>query len=73
MGGDKAQVNRLIKELVNQDLITKNDNQKDKRSQLLTLSAKGNEIIILFKTAEKYVFDKMANDITIKKLKTLFN
>ena len=69
MGRDKAQINRLIKELVSQELITKKDNEKDKRSQLLTLSVKGNERIVLFKTAEKHVFDKMANDIPPEQMK----
>lgn len=68
MGRDKAQINRLIKELVNQELIIKKDNEKDKRSQLLTLSTKGSEIIVLFKKAEKHVFDKMANDIPREKI-----
>ena len=69
MGRDKAQINRLIKELVSQELITKKDNKKDKRSQLLTLSIKGNERIVLFKAAEKRVFDKMANNIQPEQLK----
>jgi DNA-binding MarR family transcriptional regulator len=68
MGRDKAQINRLIKELVNQELITKTDNVNDKRSHLLTLSIKGVEIIGLFRTAEKCVFNKMVNDIPTEKI-----
>lgn len=68
MGRDKAQINRLIKELVNQELITKTDNVNDKRSHLLTLSVKGVEIIGLFRTAEKCVFNKMVNDIPTEKI-----
>lgn len=63
MGRDKAQINRLIKELVNQALITKTDNEHDKRSQFLVLSVKGREIMKKFKHAEKQVFNKMINDI----------
>ncbi|MGB2742636.1 MAG: MarR family transcriptional regulator [Cognaticolwellia sp.] len=68
MGRDKAQINRLIKELVNQELITKMDNEKDKRSHLLKLSVKGGEIITLFKTAEKHVFNKMVNNVPPEKV-----
>jgi DNA-binding MarR family transcriptional regulator len=69
MGRDKAQINRLMKELVNQELITKKDNKHDKRSHLLALSDKGKEIMALFKIAEKQVFDKMAKDIPPEKIK----
>ncbi|MBU2925993.1 MarR family transcriptional regulator [Colwellia sp. 4_MG-2023] len=68
MGRDKAQINRLIKELVSQELITKIDNENDKRSHLLKLSIKGDKIIELFKIAEKRVFNKMANDISPEKI-----
>ena len=68
MGRDKAQINRLIKELVSQELITKIDNENDKRSHLLKLSIKGDKIIELFKTAEKRVFNKMASDISPEKI-----
>ena len=68
MGRDKAQINRLIKELLSQELIIKADNEKDKRSHLLTLSVKGIEIITLFKTAEKQLFDKMVNNVSAEKI-----
>lgn len=68
MGRDKAQINRLIKELLSQELIIKTDNEKDKRSHLLTLSVKGIEIITLFKTAEKQLFDKMVNNVSAEKI-----
>lgn len=63
MGRDKAQINRLIKELVSQQLITKIDNEKDKRSQFLVLSVKGIDIMEQFQHVEKQVFNKMLNDI----------
>jgi|TARA_R110000803_G_scaffold76020_1_gene140416 DNA-binding MarR family transcriptional regulator len=63
MGRDKAQINRLIKELVSQELITKVDNEKDKRSQFLVLSAQGTEIMTMFKKVEKKVFNSMIKDI----------
>ncbi|WP_448249607.1 MarR family winged helix-turn-helix transcriptional regulator [Thalassotalea agariperforans] len=63
MGRDKAQINRLIKELVKQELIIKVDNEQDKRSQILVLSVKGSENLTLFKRAEKKVFSQLITDI----------
>lgn len=69
MGRDKAQINRLIKELVNQELITKEDNDKDKRSQFLVLSVKGSEIMALFKKVESQVFNRMIKNISDEEIK----
>jgi DNA-binding MarR family transcriptional regulator len=70
MGRDKAQINRLIKELVSQELIVKEENKNDKRSQFLVLSATGREIMQMFKTIEKRVFSQMVGDISAKKIDT---
>lgn len=63
MGRDKAQINRLIKELVNQELLVKTNNEKDKRSQLLVLAASGEVLIEQFNQVEKDVFDAMATEL----------
>ncbi|MGB3386009.1 MAG: MarR family transcriptional regulator [Marinomonas sp.] len=63
MGRDKAQVNRLIKELVNQELLIKKDNEKDKRSQLLILAASGEALIEEFNKVENEVFSAMASEL----------
>lgn len=68
MGRDKAQINRLLKELVNQELITKKDNEKDKRSQLLALTAKGEAIMEKFKVAEQQIFNTMIDGIAPEQL-----
>lgn len=70
MGRDKAQINRLIKELVSQELIVKEENENDKRSQFLVLSATGREIMQMFKTIEKRVFSQMVGDISAEKIDT---
>ncbi|MGJ8694075.1 MAG: MarR family winged helix-turn-helix transcriptional regulator [Thalassotalea sp.] len=70
MGRDKAQINRLIKELVSQELITKTDNEQDKRSQYLELSVKGMDIMKLFKSAEKKVFNQMITDIPAEQVES---
>ncbi|WP_166738775.1 MarR family winged helix-turn-helix transcriptional regulator [Psychromonas algarum] len=69
MGRDKAQINRLIKELVSQELINKIENKVDKRSQILALSEKGLEVMNTFKKVEKKVFNKMTHDIPAEQLK----
>lgn len=64
MRRDKAQINRLIKELVKQSLIYKVDNEKDKRSQLLLLTERGNELVAQFNAIEQEVFNAMVGEVT---------
>lgn len=68
MGRDKAQVNRLIKELVKQELVVKADNPADKRSQILVLSDKGADIMKRFKIAEKQLFNTMSEGVPKEQL-----
>lgn len=70
MGRDKAQINRLIKELVVQELVSKAENEQDKRSQLLILTSTGFELMKDFKCAEKRVFDRMLCDIEPEEIDT---
>ncbi|MBU2876606.1 MULTISPECIES: MarR family winged helix-turn-helix transcriptional regulator [Alteromonadaceae] len=60
---DKAQINRLIKELVNQELVIKSCNENDGRSQILSLSSRGKKFIDKFNKIEKQVFETMLKDI----------
>lgn len=41
---DKAQITRLIKGLIDQEIVQKQPNPEDKRSQLLVLTPKGKEL-----------------------------
>lgn len=68
MGRDKAQVNRLIKELVKQELVVKTDNPEDKRSQILVLSDKGADIMKRFRLAEKQLFNTMSKGVPKEQL-----
>ncbi|REG82900.1 MarR family winged helix-turn-helix transcriptional regulator [Marinomonas pollencensis] len=68
MGRDKAQINRLIKELVNQDLVVKTSNEQDKRSQLLILASSGETLIKQFNRVEKDVFEAMSAELAGDKL-----
>ncbi|MDU0356443.1 MarR family transcriptional regulator [Paraglaciecola aquimarina] len=63
MGRDKAQINRLIKQLVNQDLLIKTDNKNDGRSQILSLTQRGKDFITKFNRVEKQVFNKMTDGL----------
>lgn len=67
---DKAQINRLIKGLIDQGLVKKTVNPNDKRSQLLTLSAQGKDVQkTLFECAgeiqEKVTFGVNTDDLDI--------
>lgn len=64
LGRDKAQINRLIKELVNQEFVIKTNNVNDKRSQILTLTPQSEALIKQFKQVEKEVSVEMAKDIS---------
>lgn len=69
MNRDKAQINRLVKDLVTQELIEKQVNPEDKRSQLLVLSEKGNEVLKEFNRVETQVFDRMTKGVNEADLK----
>ena len=49
---DKAQITRLLKQLVKQELVSKAPNPDDKRSQLLTLTEKGVECFKLLEASD---------------------
>lgn len=68
IGRDKAQINRLIKELVLQELLIKTDNPKDKRSQLLELTDSAKELIREFSKVEAELAKVMATDIEPEKI-----
>lgn len=63
MGRDKAQINRLIKELVSQGLVEKVDNENDKRSHLLFLSEAGQEVMAKFSILENQIFTTMVEGV----------
>jgi DNA-binding MarR family transcriptional regulator len=65
---DKAQVTRLVNELVKKELVYKKANPEDKRSQFLLLTDKGNEIFEQLRPTEHNFVKKMTHDIDKKKL-----
>ncbi|MFT2089927.1 MarR family winged helix-turn-helix transcriptional regulator [Paraglaciecola sp. 2405UD69-4] len=68
LGRDKAQINRLIKELVVQQLLIKKDNPKDKRSQLLELTGSAKDLIEEFVKAEVELSRVMAAGVDPEQL-----
>lgn len=63
MGRDKAQINRLIKALVQEELVIKTENEHDGRSYVLSLSSRGEDVIKLFNDIESKVFTNMVRDV----------
>ena len=56
---DKAQVTRLVNALINQELVKKSPNPEDKRSQLLVLTSKGEEIMNEVSNIDREMLQKM--------------
>lgn len=70
MGRDKAQINRLLKELVGKGLLYKTENANDKRSQLLELTGEGKKIMVSFKKVESEIHQLLIKDITSEELES---
>ncbi|CAH7018926.1 MarR family transcriptional regulator [Vibrio chagasii] len=56
---DKAQVTRLVNALINQELVKKSPNPEDKRSQLLVLTDKGEEIMGKVSNIDREMLQRM--------------
>lgn len=69
---DKAQVARLVKELLAAGLIEKNAHPEDKRSQILTLSSSGNTLMKQLKAAKATIQLQMTQGLSTHEL-DLFN
>lgn len=67
---DKAQVNRVIQELVAQEMIERTPNPADKRSQLLQLSDKGEAALQSMNAVENRVLCRMTHGITLENQQT---
>lgn len=65
---DKAQVTRLLNQLIRLDLIKKEVNEADKRSQHLCITSGGQELMSQLVDKDKVVFDKMTSSLTNKEL-----
>jgi MarR family transcriptional regulator, multiple antibiotic resistance protein MarR len=63
LGRDKAQITRLVKELLEQKLVYKEGNPNDKRSQFLLLTDKGNGVLGQLKPLERQMINLMTQSI----------
>ena len=61
---DKAQLARLIKELISLEYVVKVDNPSDKRSYFLGLTSTGKEVVAQLSGAEKRVSELMQKGLT---------
>ncbi|GAB3476073.1 MarR family winged helix-turn-helix transcriptional regulator [Marinomonas epiphytica] len=68
MHRDKAQITRLISPLIKDNWVVKVDNPNDKRSQYLSLTEQGEDLIDTINQIETRVFDKMTQNIPKKEL-----
>ncbi|BCE01370.1 MarR family winged helix-turn-helix transcriptional regulator [Marinicellulosiphila megalodicopiae] len=65
---DKAQVTRLINDLIKSDWIEKTENPDDKRSQFLQLSGKGLAELKKIQLAEIPVIEQLTQNLTDKEI-----
>ena len=65
---DKAQIARLIKEMIGKKWLTKTANPEDKRSQLLSLTEDGKELAKLISETQSNVHKKMQENLTLEEL-----
>lgn len=63
MQRDKAQITRALNELLAADLIVKQKNPQDGRSQLLKLTAKGDEVIAKLDAIEIWARKRLTKNI----------
>ena len=66
LGRDKAQINRLIKELSENDLVRKVQCDTDKRSQIISLTTSGERALAVFIQIEERVFSDMLKNVSIE-------
>ena len=65
---DKAQIARVIKEMIDKQWVQKSANPEDKRSQLLSLTESGNELAELIFVTHSHVHNKMQENLTPEEL-----
>lgn len=69
---DKAQITRLINDLISQGLIVKTPNPEDKRSQYITLTGQGEEILGEMKKVAEKVHKEMHQGIDAKDIENFY-
>lgn len=72
MERDKAQITRLINDLISQGFIVKTPNPEDKRSQYLTLTDHGKEVLGEMKKVADKVHTEMHQGINSKDIESFY-
>jgi|MEHZ01.4.fsa_nt_MEHZ011172423.1_5 DNA-binding MarR family transcriptional regulator len=72
MERDKAQITRLINDLISQGFIVKTPNPKDKRSQYLTLTDQGEKVLGEMKKVARKVHKEMHQGIDPKDIENFY-
>lgn len=70
---DKGQITRLIQDVVNQQLVVKFPNPKDKRSQFLQLTEKGLSFYLQLAEADQAILKEMRTDVSDQELKVFLD
>ncbi|WED28872.1 MarR family transcriptional regulator [Vibrio sp. DW001] len=65
---DKAQIARLIKEMIDKDWLSKSANPEDKRSQLLVLTEGGKALMKLVSETQSNMHNKMQENLSEQEL-----
>lgn len=69
---DKAQVTRLLNTLIDLELIEKNPNPTDKRSQLLGFAEKGRDIMRQIDPVDEAIIEKMTRGLNAQDLESFY-
>ncbi|MDO6685365.1 MULTISPECIES: MarR family winged helix-turn-helix transcriptional regulator [unclassified Agarivorans] len=69
LGRDKAQIARLVKEMISNNWLTKTANPEDKRSQFLSLTEEGQALAALIADTQSKVSIKMKQNLSDEELK----
>ncbi len=70
---DKAQIARLVKELISLDLINKRGCEEDKRSYILSFTVQGDELFNKLLSAEQQVNELMCQNLTPQQIQAFSN
>ncbi|MEL0659933.1 MarR family transcriptional regulator [Psychromonas arctica] len=70
---DKAQIARLVKELIGLNLIDKRASEEDKRSYILSFTVQGNELFNKLLNAEQQVNELMCQNLTPQQIQAFSN
>ncbi len=70
MMSDKGQVTRLVKELMAKELVEKQPNPEDRRSQFLILTPPGEAVMQVAKEAELRLWQQMQQGLSDEEIKT---